>query len=560
MQTLRFYTKRIFALVCFFFFAFLILMTMRNGPSDSDTSRPKYFFGGDERGHPKQIAAPHIPQMPPHPGEQLSFQPQVPPVLNAKSVKYSDLNVDRKKDKQLIDRIQHHLKDFDLKSLFSQECKKNVTLAEYWLDSQNRVVPTQDSWERFYAQIGTCDLYHNDQIIDELLYDLNKMPIKHTAIMEGGTQVKLILTFENDKQAVFKPMRFGRDYETDPNHFYFGDFERHTAEIATFHMDRILGYRRAVPTVGRVVNMTEELRDKAERRLRKTFFVSPAKNHCFVSKCDYYCDTTHAICGTPDLKEGSVQVFLPDDTSVPRRHNKSPYRRTYSKKTQLALWQQDMRYCQWKVKTRKQYAHGRRLLDLVDLHIMDYMIINQDRHHYETFTVFGDIPSYAIHLDNGRAFGRTDIDDDDILMPLRQCCVIRPSTLAKLLQFYAGPKGLTETFHESLSKDPTAPILAFKHYNALERRLHKIMQYILECMDKQPNGLNSMVMTEFHNTKVADPMPGEDIDATEDETENDNNINPPPADDKPPDNNPIPAPDQQNNAAPNDKAGIPPAG
>lgn len=122
-----------------------------------------------------------------------------------------------------------------------------------------------------------------------------------------------------------------------------------------------------------------------------------------------------------------------------------------------------MRYCTWKVKTKQQYGHGRRLLDLVDLHIMDYLIGNQDRHHYETFAVFTDIPSYAIHLDNGRAyvfalrarkytsafsFGKTDFDDDDILMPLRQCCVIRPSTLDTLLTFYKGPKGLTQALHE----------------------------------------------------------------------------------------------------------------
>lgn len=203
-----------------------------------------------------------------------------------------------------------------------------------------------------------------------------------------------------------------------------------------------------MPTVGRVVNITSELRENAERKLKKTFFVSPAKNQCFVSKCDYYCDTTHAICGSPDLKEGSVQVFLPDESNVPRRHNKSPYRRTYSKKTQLAEWQTDMRFCSWKVKTLKQYAHGRKLLDLVDLHIMDYLIGNQDRHHFESFAVFNDIPSYAIHLDNGRSFGKSEFDDDDILLPLRQCCIMRPSTFLKLLKFYKGQKGLTEHLHE----------------------------------------------------------------------------------------------------------------
>lgn len=38
---------------------------------------------------------------------------------------------------------------------------------------------------------------------------------------------------------------------------------------------RILGFRRAVPTIGRVMNMTKELKANAEKRLLKTFFVSP---------------------------------------------------------------------------------------------------------------------------------------------------------------------------------------------------------------------------------------------------------------------------------------------
>ncbi|EPB66747.1 hypothetical protein ANCCEY_14162 [Ancylostoma ceylanicum] len=299
-------------------------------------------------------------------GPQMAFQRQPnPPSLIHEDATRDPFDFPAHVNRVVLSKLHSFLSRRDLLAMAASECHENTTLAEYWMKTKQKSVPTRDSWERFYAQIGTCSVYNDDKTVDDLLTDLNRAKIK---------AAKLVFTFDNDKQAVFKPMRFGRDYESDPNHFYFSDFERHNAEIATFHLDRVLGFRRAVPTVGRIVNMTSELYDKAEKKLKKTFFISPAKNHCFVSRCDYYCDTTHAICGLPDLKEGSVQVFLPDEGVVPRRHNRSPYRRTYSKKNQVAEWQSDMNYCTDKVKVKRQYAHGRKLLDLVDLHILDYLI------------------------------------------------------------------------------------------------------------------------------------------------------------------------------------------
>ncbi|KAK6061546.1 hypothetical protein COOONC_00783 [Cooperia oncophora] len=247
-------------------------------------------------------------------GPQMSFQKQPnPPSLIRKDTVEDPFDFPSHVNRVLLNKLYRFIKGRDLGALTAKECHENTTLAKYWLKTKQKSVPTRDSWEKFYAEIGSCSVYNDDRLVDDLLTDLNQAVIKAVHIMDGGTQAKLVFTFENDKQAVFKPM---------------SDFERHNAEIATFHLDRVLGFRRAVPTVGRIVNMTSELFDKAEKKLKKTFFISPAKNHCFVSRCDYYCDTTHAICGLPDLKEGSVQVFLPDEGVVPRRHNRSPYRRS----------------------------------------------------------------------------------------------------------------------------------------------------------------------------------------------------------------------------------------
>lgn len=79
------------------------------------------------------------------------------------------------------------------------------------------------------------------------------------------------------------------------------------------------------------------------------------------------------------------------------------------------------------------YNTGRRLLDLMDMSVLDFLTGNMDRHHYETFRVFGN-DTFPLHLDHGRGFGRPFDDEMTILAPLLQCCLIRSSTLEALLK------------------------------------------------------------------------------------------------------------------------------
>lgn len=102
---------------------------------------------------------------------------------------------------------------------------------------------------------------------------------------------------------------------------------------------RLLGFRRAMPVTGRVLNMTTELQSLADGELLKTFFVSPSNNLCFHGKCSYYCDTAHAICGSPDTLEGSFAAFLPPKEVAPRKVWRHPWRRSYHKRRK-AQWEQ----------------------------------------------------------------------------------------------------------------------------------------------------------------------------------------------------------------------------
>ena len=174
------------------------------------------------------------------------------------------------------------------------------SLAELALADSNELA-TQNVWEKFQFGVtkvfvtNVCNFIQmfvtkeemypaSGQTIQDAITAMQTLPIVGISQKEGGTQLKLIIEFEDGGQALFKPMRFPRTQETLPNHFYFTDFERHNAEIAAFHLDRLLGFRRAIPVTGRTLNITREIYSLAEGDLLKTFFISPAGNLCFHGK------------------------------------------------------------------------------------------------------------------------------------------------------------------------------------------------------------------------------------------------------------------------------------
>lgn len=336
------------------------------------------------------------------------------------------------------------------------------------------------SWEQFQTGIAREWLYpENSELIERILHEMATLPIVHVGLKDGGTQLKLIIDYENGGQALFKPMRFSRETETNPNHFYFVDFERHNSEIAAFHLDRLLGFRRAPPVVGRVLNMTTEIYAITDEDILKTFFVSPANNLCFHGKCSYYCDTSHAICGNPDMLEGSFAVFLPSKDIAPRKSWRHPWRRSYHKRRK-AKWELDDDYCV-QVRSTPPYDRGRRLPDLMDMSVFDFLIGNMDRHHYETFLSFGNNSS-PLHLDHGRGFGKPNHDELSILAPLYQCCLLRRSTLRRLLSFHNGPEPLSAAMRRSMRRDPVDPVLTEPHLRALDRRIQLVLEVVRECV------------------------------------------------------------------------------
>ena len=181
-----------------------------------------------------------------------------------------------------------------------------------------------------------------------------------------------------------------------------------------------------------------------------------------------------------------------------------PWRRSYHKRRKAA-WESDPDYCEV-VKDVAPYNQGRRLLDLMDLAILDFLMGNMDRHHYETFKTFGN-DTFPIHLDHGRAFGRASHDEMSILAPLYQCCLVRGSTLARLLELQAGPP-LSTLLAASLAGDPISPVLTPPHLAALDRRVGLVLATLRDCLTAAPAPNTVIISSDllYRNVKPDQPV------------------------------------------------------
>ncbi|MCJ8738234.1 hypothetical protein PDJAM_G00033270 [Pangasius djambal] len=340
------------------------------------------------------------------------------------------------------------------------------------------------SWLKFHLGINRYALYsRDDQSIDKLLQDMQSATIigaDYTqdekalkgacdcsqVVKPSGHHLKLALKLQDFGKAMFKPMRQERHEETPEDFFYFVDFQRHNAEIASFHLDRVLDFRRVPPVVGRLINVTSE--------------------------------TEYAVCGHPDLLEGSMSAYLPGLSVAPRISIPSPWIRSYTF-TGKEEWEVNPSYCDT-IKRLYPYSSGNRLLNIIDMAIFDFLTGNMDRHHYEIFTKFGD-EGFLLHLDNARGFGRHSYDEMSILAPLTQCCIIKHSTLLRLQLLLQPEYRLSDVMRESLSRDPLRPILTEPHLQALDRRLERVVRSVSRCVKKF--GEAKVVVTDFMETSGA---------------------------------------------------------
>ncbi|XP_019771994.2 glycosaminoglycan xylosylkinase homolog [Dendroctonus ponderosae] len=320
-------------------------------------------------------------------------------------------------------------------------------------------VPLQQLWAEANSWPSDSQLTNlSSALMGRILYSLGHARITKADLDTRGTQLKILLTLMGEQECVFKPKWYPIEKSIE-GPVYAGK-DRYGSEIVGFYLSVLLDKPFVPASVERTISLKYDVLPVATNRLLNVSLEKENRS-CVFGQC-FYCSKEDPICDNEgNLLTGAVIFNVRKSFSSYR----SPWQRTY-KKRKKAAWEDSVDYCS-AVKTR---LHKKRLLDLIDVAIFDFLLQNGDRHHYET------LDDSIVWLDNGKGLGNPYVQHLDILAPLYQCCLIRKKMWQALLSLAGGALSKYMKLMPDIQNVLTEP-----HLRAMEQRLRLVFATVEFC-------------------------------------------------------------------------------
>lgn len=254
-------------------------------------------------------------------------------------------------------------------------------------------------------------------------------PIVDLVRNKGGATITLRIRFADAGRAAFKP---------EQRH----SASNHRAEIAAYHLDRVLGLGRTAPVVGRSIAA-----DRVRRWLE------------------------HAQVDPKFLERFERDVVVRDGRihgCAIAWHDKRLTRAEPPRDWARALLDADA-----------GSLPAERALEWSDMVVFDYLLDNADRWSGGNILALGD-GGPLIFLDNAAGLMRRGIAEPE-RTALGPVCRFRASTVASLR---AGAGRLGARLERSLSADPLAPVLSEAQLRAIDARAEKLLSHVDRCVEQ----------------------------------------------------------------------------
>lgn len=272
----------------------------------------------------------------------------------------------------------------------------------------------------------------------EWILRLATAPIVEVTPNRGGSSVSMRVRFADGKKAAIKPEQTGRP--TDPR-----------AEIAAYHVDRLLGFGRTAAVAGRALPAAE---------LRAGLVASGA-DAAFLERFDRFVT----------VRDGRV------DAALVAWHT-------------AALVEEEAEPAWASILATADPipdADAVKLGERSDLVVFDFLVDNPDRYSGGNILRLGN-GGPLVFLDQGAAFGKKRLEQGLTTRDrLEKVCRFRGATLAALRRVGAGAKTgerLGAVLAKSLGRDALAPVLDAAQIAGIDERAAAVEAHVRGCSAK----------------------------------------------------------------------------